>query len=104
MKYVLIWNTLVLVSPLQENYRHIGASLAESHHGDQVLEHMTDEGRLRDMLQPQEEKGKGRSYCCLQTPNSGCRQEARLFLEVHSGKGNENKLEHGKFLLDTQIF
>jgi len=36
--------------------------------------------------------------------NRGRREEARLFLEVHSGRGNENKLEHGKFLPNTWIF
>lgn len=69
-----------------------------------VVEHMMDEERLKDMIQPEEEKGKCRSYCYLQIPNQDYREEARLFLEVHSGRGTENRLEHGKFLLDTQIF
>lgn len=68
-----------------------------------VVEHMMDEERLRDMTQPEEEKGKYRSYCYLQIPNQDYR-EARLFLEVHSGRGTENRFEYGKSLLDTQVF
>lgn len=68
-----------------------------------AVEHMMDEERLRDMTQPEEEKGKYRSYCYLQIPNQDYR-EARLFLEVHSGRGTENRFEYGKSLLDTQVF
>lgn len=45
MKSILIWNILVLVSPLQENYWHTGASLAESHREGQILDHMVGEER-----------------------------------------------------------
>lgn len=47
---------------------------------------------------------KCRSYYYLQIPSQDCREDARLFLEVHSGRGTENKFEHGKFLLDRDIF
>lgn len=36
-----------------------------------------DEERLRALAEPQEEEGKARSYCCLQTLNSMQRKTQR---------------------------